>query len=366
MKWNWEQEEWPEFRYQVDAVERQEAEFLSSAGFMLGAYQHVGDDEQSALRVEMLSDEAVGTSEIEGEYLDRDSVQSSIRRHLGLQCDLSRSRPAEHGIAEMMVNVYETWSHPLSNAAMCRWHEMLSAGRRDLEDVGRYRRHADPMRVVSGSIHDPKVHFVAPPSARVPVEMKGFVAWYNAAKDSGPPKMAALARAGIAHLYFVSVHPFEDGNGRIGRALTEKVLAQSLGRPALISLSRVINNKRRDYYDALERNNRSLDVTDWVVYFANTILAAQAETLRWVEFVIAKGKFLLRFQAKVNERQLKVLVRMFREGPDGFRGGLSATNYIRITGTSTATATRDLQDLVARGALTRSGERKHARYTLNL
>ena len=174
-------------------------------------------------------------------------------------------------------------------------------------------------------------------------------------------------RAGIAHLYFESIHPFEDGNGRIGRAISEKSLAQSLGTPALTSLAYAIERKRKDYYAALERNNKDeLDVTDWLRYFARTVNEAQDITMRRINFYLAKAKFYERFRDQLNPRQDKVIARLFREGIDGFKGGLSAENYISITGTSRATATRDLQDLVEQGALTRTGELRYTRYHLML
>src|SRR5258705_7667293 len=155
-----------------------------------------------------------------------------------------------------------------------------------------------------------------------------------------------MTRAGIAHLYFVCIHPFEDGNGRIGRALAEKSLAQNLGQPSLIALAYTIERKRKDYYAELERNNKDTEISSWLKYFANTVLEAQSNTLKRVDFYVAKAKFYERLRGKLNERQEKAVARMFREGIDGFKGGLSAEKYIGITRASRATATRDLQDLV--------------------
>jgi Fic family protein len=178
--------------------------------------------------------------------------------------------------------------------------------------------------------------------------------------------MPALTRAALAHLYFVCIHPFEDGNGRIGRALAEKALAQNLGQPTLIALAYTIERKRKDYYAELEHNNKELHIDDWMTYFSNTILQAQNNTIKRVDFYIAKAKFYEKFRDQLNERQAKVVARMFREGVDGFKGGLSADNYISISKTSRATATRDLQDLVEKGALTKTGELRHTRYFLKL
>ena len=182
----------------------------------------------------------------------------------------------------------------------------------------------------------------------------------------GNTPLPALARAALAHLYFVCIHPFEDGNGRIGRALAEKSLAQNLGQPRLIALAYTIERRREDYYAALSRNNQEIDITDWMKYFADIVIDAQDNTIRRVDFYVAKAKFYERFRDRLNERQAKVVARVFREGIEGFKGGLSADNYIGITRTSRATATRDLQDLVAMGALSRTGELRHTRYRLNL
>jgi Fic family protein len=178
--------------------------------------------------------------------------------------------------------------------------------------------------------------------------------------------LSALTRAGIAHLYFECIHPFEDGNGRIGRALAEKSLAQNIGQPSLIALAYTIERKRKDYYAALERNNKDNEITDWLTYFAKTVLEAQKNTLKRVDFYLAKAKLYERLRGRLNERQEKVIARMFRQGIDGFKGGLSAENYIRITEASRATTTRDLQDLVEKGALMKTGELRHTRYYLNL
>lgn len=266
----------------------------------------------------------------------------------------------------MMVDLYRSFADPLSDDVMFRWHRMLMGEDRSINAIGGYRTHADPMQVVSGADYKRKVHFEAPPSKQVPADMKAFIKWFNDSSPNGKHPLDPLTRAGIAHLYFVSIHPFEDGNGRIARALAEKALAQGIGQPTLIALAYTIQRKRKDYYAALERNNKNCEIDDWLAYFANTILEAQATTMRRAEFCLAKGKFYERMRGKLNERQDKAVARMFREGIDGFKGGMSADKYITITGASRATATRDLQDLVAQGAFTRTGERRHTRYHLNL
>jgi Fic family protein len=249
---------------------------------------------------------------------------------------------------------------------MFGWHRMLLSGEASIQVIGGYRTRADAMQVVSGPVHKPTVHFEAPPSSRVRDEMKQFVTWFNDTAPGGKTPLPSLTRAGIAHLHFVCVHPFEDGNGRIGRALAEKSLAQNLGQPSLIALAYTIERKRKDYYASLERNNKETEITSWLEYFANTVLEAQNDTIKRVDFYVAKAKFYQKHRGSLNERQAKVIARIFREGIDGFEGGLSAENYISITGTSRATATRDLQDLIEKGALTRTGELRHTRYRLSL
>jgi Fic family protein len=367
MAWNWEQSDWPNFAYDSKVLVPLERQFLLQSGEFVGVCKHIGADDQETLKIELISDEAVKTSQIEGEILNRDSVQSSLRQQLGLGPEEAPGvKPAERGIAKMMVDLYRNFAAPLTDKTMFGWHSMLLAGDTSVRVVGGYRTHPEPMQVVSGPIHRRAVHFEAPPSDRMADEMKRFIAWFNDTAPSGKTPLPALTRASLAHLHFVCVHPFEDGNGRIGRALSEKALAQSLGQPSLIALAYTIERKHSDYYAALERNNKDLEISDWMKYFANTILEAQNNTIKRVDFYVAKAKFYERFRGKLNERQNKVVARMFREGIDGFKGGLSAENYISISRTSRATATRDLQDLVAMGAFTKTGELRHTRYALNL
>ncbi len=366
MSWNWEHKNWPDFRYDADAINPFEEKFIKQSNILFGVCKHLDEDGLNSIKVDIISEEALKTSEIEGEYLDRDSIQSSVRRHFKLQADRSRIRPAEHGIAEMMINLYDTWNETLSHNMLWRWYNMLCEGRHDIEQIGNYRQYKEPMRVVSGSIHNPKIHFEAPPSSVIRNEMNRFIDWFNITSTNPVRSIPALTHAGIAHLYFVSIHPFEDGNGRIARALAGKSLSLAIGHPTLIALSQTISRKRKNYYAALEKNNKGIEITDWIIYFANIAIESQHRTMELIEFIIAKSKFLIRFKSILNPRQIKVITRMSREGPDGFRGGLSAANYLSITGTSSATATRDLKDLVDKGALKRTGELKTARYHLNL
>ncbi len=366
MMWNWQQPDWPTFQWDEARLETAEKQFLIGGGMLVGTVRHLGNEERDQLIIEAMSTEAVTTSEIEGEILDRVSVQSSIRKQLGLAADARRVRPAERGIAEIMVDLYRSFAEPLSEEMLFRWYRMVMSGRRDLKDVGRYRTGADPMQVVSQTMHEPRVHFEAPPSSRVPSEMARFMAWFDQTGPGNKKPLPALTRAGIAHLYFECIHPFEDGNGRIGRAISEKALAQSLGQPTRTALAATILVRRKNYYEMLEASNKQNEITNWLVWFAGVAIEAQRRTIAMVEFLIDKTKLLERLKGQLNERQEKALLRMLREGPEGFRGGLTAGKYSTITGAPPATTTRDLADLVARGALLREGERRHARYRLSV
>jgi Fic family protein len=266
----------------------------------------------------------------------------------------------------MMVHLYRSFAEPLTHEMLFKWHEMLLGVQGNLHDVGRYRTHKESMQVVSGSLDNPRVHFEAPPSNRVPIEMTTFLDWFNKTAPGGTSPLPALTRAGIAHLYFVSIHPFEDGNGRIGRTIAEKALAQNLRSPTLTALAATILLKRKAYYSALENGNASNEISRWLGWFAATTIEAQRRTLSWIEFAIGKARLLDQLRGRLNMRQEKALLRLFEEGPQVFKGGLSASNYSAITKATPATTTRDLFDLVAKGALTRSGERKHARYQLGI
>jgi Fic family protein len=366
MTWNWQKPDWPTFLWNRTRLDAAEKQFLVSGGLFVGTVRHLGDEERDQLTIEAMSTEAVTTSEIEGEILDRASVQSSIRKQLGLMTDERRVRPAERGIAEMMVDLYRSFAEPLSEGMLFRWHRMVMSGSRSVKDVGRYRTGAEPMQVISGPIDEPKVHFEAPPSSRLPSEMARFISWFGRTAPGREEPLPALTRAGIAHLYFESIHPFEDGNGRIGRAIAEKALAQSLGQPTLTALAATILAHRKSYYEALEAANKENEITRWLMWFAGVAIEAQRRTIALVEFLIDKSKLLDRLKGLLNARQEKALLRMFREGPEGFRGGLSAGKYSTITGASPATTTRDLADLVEKGALVREGERRHARYRVSV
>lgn len=366
MRWNWQLPDWPDFTFDPASLSAVEARFLKGSGVVVGAMHHLDGEARQGVVIELIAQEMVESSAIEGEVLDRASVQSSIARQLGFVADQRRSSPAEAGAAELMADLYRRYADPLDDAALFDWHRMLMNGRRDLAEIGGYRTHADPMQIVSGALHAPRVHFEAPPSDRVPAEMARFIAWFNASGPKGGTPLPAITRAAVAHLWFETIHPFEDGNGRLGRAIAEKALAQSLEAPTLSALAATINRRRKAYYAELQRASQSNRIDAWMDWFADTVLEAQGRTIASIRFLIEKTRLLDRLKGAINPRQEKALIRMMAEGPDGFAGGLSAHNYRTITDAASATATRDLAELVELGALERVGERRYARYHLKI
>ena len=354
MRWNWQYPDWPNFTYDAAALAPLEERFRQSSGEVIGAVRHFTEDDRSQLRIELLSDEAVKTSEIEGEVLDRASVQSSLRRQFGLDADARPVRPQERGIAEMMADVYTNWAAPLEDEELFRWHAMLMSGNRYIETIGAYRRHDDAMQIVSGSVDRPVIHFEAPPSPQVPAEMARFVAWFNRSGPGGEAPLPALTRAAIGHLHFESVHPFEDGNGRIARAIADLALARSEGSSRrFYSMSAQIRTERNAYYDQLERTQKGgTDVTSWILWFLDCLGRAIHGADGVLAAVVAKGQFWERAAAlALNERQIKVLNRLL----DGFEGTMTSSKWAIIAKCSQDTANRDIAALLDRGLL-RKGE----------
>lgn len=369
MRYNWQQKDWPNFTYTLQGIEDELLMFAEKVGKVSGILNALPEDTQMEAIVEMMVSEAIKTSEIEGEYLSRKDVLSSIRKNLGLvnSPEYIQDKKAE-GIGTLMIDVRNTYKDELTKEKLFAWHKMLMPESKDIE-VGQWRTHEEPMQVISGAMGKQKVHYEAPPSKRVPQEMELFITWFNETGPGGAKEIRkAPVRSAIAHLYFETIHPFEDGNGRIGRAIAEKALAQGTGRPVLMSLSRTIEANKKAYYNALEKSQGSNEITGWIDYFVKTILSAQNEAEEQIDFTLKKVKFFDRFKEKLNERQLKVIKRMLDEGPKGFAGGMNASKYVSIAKISKATATRDLQALLEIGAFIPFGEGggRSTKYKVNL
>ncbi len=369
LMWIWQRPDWPTFSFDAGRLAAAVAEYRRRAAQLAGNVARLAVDDRQEALVNLLVSEAIKTSAIEGEQLDRASVRSSIKAHIGLAPkDSASSDPRADGIAALMVSVREHFARPLDAALLGVWQTMVIPDRPSHAlERGAYRRGDSPMLIVSGYVGKQRVHYEAPPSSRVPEEMARFLDWYNAsAPQGGNHSIPGPLRAGIAHLWFESIHPFDDGNGRVGRAIADHAIAQDLGYPPLSSLSSAIEVDKKTYYALLERTQREgLRIDDWLGWFVETVLKAQDIARVQVDFVVAKARFFDRYRGQLNDRQHKVAARMFAAGPAGFEGGMTAGKYAGITGCSKATATRDLAALVEMGALANlPGGGRSTRYTL--
>lgn len=344
MPYIWQREDWPKFTWDTQLLERSVYAYGMEAGRLAGQIRYLPEGEKMDALIDLMVSEAVKTSQIEGENYDREDVRSSIRNQLGLNATPQAVRdPRANGVAALMISVRDQIPEDLTAERLWEWQDMIIVGHYDRArlEVGRWRGNPEPMQIVSGAIGKEKVHYEAPPAACVPQEMAHFITWFNDSRN-----MPGVVRAGVAHLWFECIHPFSDGNGRVGRVIAEKALSQELGAPATLSLSTAIERRRNDYYDALSRASRGgMDITEWLAWFTELVLEAQAQARERIGFTLAKTRFWDRHAKRLNERQAKAIARMLREGPEGFKGGMSAQKYMKIADCSKATATRDLSEL---------------------
>lgn len=370
----WQQPGWPELVFDAQALLQDVEQARLQQGRLLGLADTIGLPGLQEVARDLWIQEAMATAAIEGEQLDLESVRSSVYRRLGLADKAPHDRHAD-GLVEVMQDAVDGYCGVLDEDRLCRWHSALfpggTSGLRRIA-VGRYRDHPDPMQIVSGLPGRETVHYTAPPSSQVPAEMGRFLAWFEASRPTDaakPPASRGMTRAAIAHLWFESIHPFEDGNGRLGRAIVDLALAQDLGSSArLFSLSRQLLESRSAYYDALNRAQcGGLDVTPWVRWFVQAFAASCIKSQAVVKQAMDKATFWLRAaHLPTNERQRKVLKRLLDAGDGGFLGGLTADKYSKLTGTSKATATRDLVGLLQHGLLIVQGTGKATRYAVNV
>lgn len=367
MEYNWQQKNWREFAYDTQQIAEYIGAFSEKVGLSKGSLNVLSKEQHNQGLIDALVLEAIKTSEIEGEYISRKDVLSSIKRNVGVASEGAKvSDPRARGIADMLVNVRDTYAEELTEQMLFDWHRMLFPKSSKIA-VGAWRSHAEPMQVVSGSLGKEVVHFEAPPSSDVAKEMHDFIEWFNntAPSKKNEIKFAAV-RSAIAHLYFETIHPFEDGNGRIGRAIAEKALLQSVGYPLLISLSASIEDDRKGYYEALKLGQRSNEVTEWLCYFIEVILNALDNSAKIIGFTIKKTQLFDAFKDQMNDRQEKVLRKMLESAIEEFEGGMSAKKYMNITKASKATATRDIQRLRELGIFIPIGKGRSTSYKVNL
>ena len=349
----WQADDWPNWRFDLAALAGPMADVSRAQGVLLGRLADVGMALRDQASLATLTEDVVRTSEIEGEHLDADSVRSSIARRLGV--DIGAVAPVDRhveGVVEMVLDATARCEAPLSRERLFGWHAALfPTGRSGLATitVGGWRDDASgPMQVVSGPIGRRRVHFEAPPAGQLELETHRFIDWVNGASNTPP-----LLKAGLGHVWFVTLHPFNDGNGRIARAIGDLLLARADGsQQRFYSVSAQIQRERKAYYDILERTQRgSMDVTGWLVWFLDTLHRSIDESHRRLDGVLTKARFWRHWATTpLNERQLKLLNKLL----DGFDGKLTTGKWAAIAKCSADTALRDINDLLARGVLRKS------------
>ena len=350
----WQIHDWPRWQYDLAALAGPMAEVSRAQGLLLGRLVDVGAALRDQASLVALTDDVVKTSEIEGEQLNVASVRSSIARRLGV--DIGAVAPVDRyveGVVEMVLDATTNCQSPVTQARLFGWHAALfPTGYSGLSRirVGDWRDDANgPMQVVSGPLGRQKVHYEAPPADRLAAETARFLTWLNA--DSGEPP---LIKAGLGHLWFVTLHPFDDGNGRIARAIGDLLLARADGCPQrFYSLSAQIQRERKAYYEILERTQKgTMDVTAWLLWFLDGLQRAAEEAQQTLDAVFLKTRYWQRWATlPLNERQVKVLNRLLY----GFDGKLTNSKWVAIARCSADTALRDINDLLARGILSKTG-----------
>ncbi|MSQ72648.1 MAG: Fic family protein [Betaproteobacteria bacterium] len=367
-RWNWQSDDWGIFHHDIVALMPALAAARRAQGEVLGLAKALGMQEAQHAEALIWVSDSLATAAIEGEQLDLAGVRSSVARRLGLPGGkVSRARATE-GLLDMMQDATTGWEKPLSVERLCGWQNALfPAGFSSIHRVlaGAFRTHAEPMQIVSGPVTRRVLHFEAPPSRRVPRDVARFLKWFN-----GPSRnMDGVLRAGIAHLWFESIHPFEDGNGRVGRALADMALAQDLRTNSrLASLSTELSAERDAYYTELHAASRAnADNTRWLLWFCGRMEAACRRSSTLMHAALDKARYWAGHAGDgFDHNQRKVINRLLDAGPRGFEGDLTTAKYVNLTGVSRATAFRDLAALVATGALGTVGAGKATRYFINL
>lgn len=362
----WQEPDWPNWRYDLAKLAGPLAEVSRAQGLLFGRLADVGLPLRNQASLAALTEEVVRTSQIEGENLNVASVRSSLARRLGV--DLGTLAPTDRnveGVVEMVLDATANWDAPVSRERLFGWHAALFptgwSGLSRLK-VGAWRDDANgPMQVVSGPIGRERMHYEAPPDVRLEAETSLFLEWLNA-----PPQEPDLIRAGLGHLWFVTLHPFEDGNGRLARALGDLLLARADGGPQrFYSLSAQFQRDRKAYYDILERTQKGgLEVTAWLGWFLSTLNRAVEDAQRMLDPVLAKARFWNRFSGTpMNERQVLLANKLL----DGFEGKLTSGKWAALAHCSSDTALRDINELILQGILRRtaSGGRSTS-YELNV
>jgi len=371
----WQLHGWPKLHVQQSALSETIGLARQEQGKVIGLAQAIGVPGMDQVVRDIWVDEAMATAAIEGEKLDMASVRISVMRRLGMPNDLPvpASRSVD-GLLDVMQDATASYQYALDDDRLFRWQAALfPAGTSGIHRiaVGKYRDSTEPMQIVSGPIGRETVHYEAPPSAAVAKEMRHFLQWFEKSKPQPGLnlKIDGVVRAALAHLWFESVHPFEDGNGRVGRAIVDMALAQDAATPQrLYSMAGQLMKERDAYYQHLgEAQSGKLDATQWVAWFVTQFRLACIASQKVISVAIEKNRFWANHSAiALNDRQRKVLMLMLDAGDDGFRGGMSASKYVSITRTSKTTATRDLAELEKSGLVVATGQGRATRYWVNV
>jgi Fic family protein len=364
-KYVWQNDSWTSFRWDLEEVFVALMEAKKAQGYIL-AQSNFFDLKDLA---EIITEEAYTTSSIEGEDLDRNTIRSSVAKRLGLPtAGLPEVKRNSDGLVEILMDATSGHGEILIKDRLFGWHAALFptgySGMFKIR-VGNWRDQGTPMQVISGPMGKEKIHYIAPPSEVVPHEMDKFIDWWN----NPPRKLDGMIRAAVAHFWFISIHPFEDGNGRIARCITDMALAQDENTSKrLYSLSSQIIEDKKKYYDILEKSQKGDgDITGWIVWFLEMFTQSIGSSKSLIDKSIFVGKFYEHLaNLKLNERQSKVIKKLLEYFPDDFQGGLTNKKYVSITKTSSESAKRDLSDLLDKQILlANKGGGRSTSYRLN-
>lgn len=368
----WQSSKWPHFKVDLAALQPAIAATRFSQGRAMGLATHLQLPDLLALQLQGWSDEALATAQIEGEILQLNSVRASAARRLGLADGKKHKRDARaEATLNLLQGALQNSHRALSQQTLCDWQAALfPTGRSGTQKIltGAYRTHSEPMQIVTPRMGKPDlVHYQAPASEDVKRHMDFFIQWFN----SSLGRQDGLVRAALAHLWFETIHPFEDGNGRIGRALVEMALAQDLKtEQRLWSLSQQIWHERSAYYEQLQSatSSANMDVTPWVQWFVACIHKAADSSWGQMQSAMRKTRFwadLHELHLSLTPSQSKAINKLYDAGPDGFSGGLSTEKYVNLCGVSRATAYRELTALCEAGLLAQTGSGRGTRYQLH-
>ncbi len=364
MKYIWQQPTWAKFTWDNNKLITPLSEVRNLEGRVLGLMSSLGFSTKNNTSLDVMVEDILRSSEIEGMLLNEEKVRSSIARHLGIETEgLLEPDYYTEGVVQIMIDAVHNNNQPLTHERLFNWHAALfPTGRSGMHriTVATYRIGEEPMQIVSGAMGRERVHYEAPDSKFVPTMMNEFLEWVNSSQDIDP-----ILKAAIAHLWFVAIHPFDDGNGRLTRTITDMLLAKADGVPhRYYSMSAEILRERKTYYEILEKTTTgSMDITSWLEWFLQILRKAIIRSEETIQKVIKKSSFWQQYrEVAMNERQVKIVNMLWED----FKGKLTTSKWAKITKTSQATALRDITDLIEKGVLVTANEGgRSTNYLLN-